>query len=138
MMPRAAIFAILTLAPGGLRGDDLPPGVLLLSKIKRHIREEVGRLPDYTCLQTTARSRKQQGGKRPAEPSDTVMLEVLYTGEKELYGSPGTRRFANEDPSSFTGGGMSGNGMFALHLRPLFVNDNGMSQYRGEEELAGR
>ncbi len=138
MLRPAAILALLLSASAGLAADDLPPGILLLSRIKRHVREQLERLPDYTCLETAVRYRRKAGEKPRAEPSDVVILEVLYAGDKELYGSPGARDFLHDNPTAFTAGGMSGNGVFALHLRTLFVHDNAMFQYRGEEGVAGR
>jgi hypothetical protein len=63
---------------------------------------------------------------------------VLDTGGKELYASPGAVDSWHDDPGSFTAGGMSGNGLFAVHLTNLFVNDTAMAQFRGEEDLGGR
>jgi hypothetical protein len=138
MLPRAVFLAMLALAPAWAQGDGLPPGILLLSRIKRHIREQVGRLPDYTCLQTTARFRWTAGDERTFRPDDVLMLEVLNAGDKELYASPGAREFHEENPSAFTAGGLTATGAFGLHLRTVFVNDNAMFTWRGEEEVAGR
>jgi hypothetical protein len=137
MIRGAAILALLAFAPAALAADDLPPGVLLLSRIKRHVREQVERLPDYTCLQTNTRYRRDPGQRAPAYPTDVVVLEVLNAGSKELYASPGARDFSDEHPSSFAAGGLSGTGIFGLFLRTLFVQDNAMMQYRGEEDFAG-
>jgi hypothetical protein len=133
MISAGALLVALALAPAWQEDSGLPPGVLLLSRIKRHVREQVERLPDYTCLETAVRYRN-----RGARPIDVVMLEVLNAGTKELYGSPGARDFSSENPSAFTAGGMTGTGTFGLHLRTLFVNDNAMFTYRGEEEVGGR
>jgi hypothetical protein len=118
--------------------EDDWPSVLLLQKIKLHMREELQRQPDYTCLQTTQRYRREPGEKGDLAATDSILLEVLTAGGKELYGSPGARDFPAETPSTFTGGGMSGNGLFALHARALFVYDVAMFKHRGEEELLGR
>ena len=67
-----------------------------------------------------------------------VVLEVLNTGSKELYASPGAVDFRDDQPAAFTAGGLSGTGMFGLFLSTLFVDDNAMFQYRGEEEITGR
>src|SRR5581483_5401484 len=135
MTLRAGLLALLLLGPAAAQ-DGLPPGVLLLSRIKRHVREDLGRLPDYTCLQTAQRYHGA-ADKPAAQSRDVVRLEVLYAGDKEMYGAPGARTFQNDDPAAFTGGGLSGTGLFALHLRTIFVNDNAMSQYRGEESIGG-
>ncbi len=138
MVGLAASLAFLILAQGASVADDLPPEVLLLSRVKRHIREQVQRLPDYTCLQTTTRFRRVAGARPPANPTDIVVLEVLTTGAKELYASPGARNFRDDHPASFTAGGLSGTGIFALFLDTLFVNDTATFEYRGPAALAGR
>jgi hypothetical protein len=136
MISRALLLGLSALTFAA--ADDLAPEILLLSRIKRHVKAEVGRLPDYTCLQTTARYRRTAGAKPSNAPVDTLVLEVLNAGPKELYASPGSRGFHEEEPGAFVGGGMSGTGMFGLFLRTLFVNDTGMFQYRGEEDFRGR
>src|SRR5438045_2508607 len=133
MTRRAAIFACLTFLPAAFAADDLPPGVLLLSRVKRHIREQVERLPDYTCLQTAARFRREAGARPPANATDVVVLEVLNTGSKEMYAFPGATDFRDDHPGAFTAGGLSGTGMFGLFLSTLFVHDNAMFQYRGDD-----
>jgi hypothetical protein len=67
-----------------------------------------------------------------------MRLEILDTGDKELYAPPGARNFQKDHPGEFTDTGLSGTGVFSLALRNLMVNDNGLFQYRGEEQLAGR
>lgn len=118
--------------------DDAWDKVLLLQKVKRHIAEGVLRLPDYTCLQTAARYRKRAGEKEQERRVDTLVLEVLNAGEKELYASPGDKSFHAENPAEFTGHGMTGTGSFGLFLRTLFVNDNAMFTHRGEDQFRGR
>jgi len=67
--------------------QDLPPGVLLLSRIKRHIKEELQHLPNVTCLETVQREFQPARGK--ARHLDTIRLEILSDGKQELYASPG-------------------------------------------------
>ena len=118
--------------------QDLPPGVLLVSRIKARVKEQIAHMPQYTCLETLQRSRKRSGPKGETKSQDTVRLEVLFTGHKEFFDSPGGRDFKEENPRVFVGSGLIGNGMFAGDLQTLFVNDQGLFTYRGEEPLAGR
>ena len=48
ILSRLAISFVLPLV--AWPQDLLPPGVLLLSKVKRHVKEELARLPDIICL----------------------------------------------------------------------------------------
>src|ERR1700680_4369505 len=78
--------------------QDLPPEVLLLSRVRRHIKEELQRLPNISCLETVQREHKPARGK--VEPLDTVRLEVLTNGHKELFASPGDRNLWVQHPIS--------------------------------------
>jgi hypothetical protein len=137
MKLRGFLFCAL-LAPFTAAPQDLPPGVLLVSRVKARVREQMAHMPQYTCLETFERSRQRAGPQGELKSQDTVRLEVLFTGKKEFFDSPGGRDFKEENPRVFVGSGLIGNGMFAGHLQTLFVNDQGLFTYRGEEPLAGR
>ena len=64
-------------------------GRCLLQKVKHQIAEAVKQLPDYTCLQTSARYRRKAGVTEQEQRIDTLVLEVLNAGDKELYAPPG-------------------------------------------------
>src|SRR6516165_9894675 len=89
------IFAVLTPA------QDLAPDVLLLSRVRRHVREELQRLPNINCLETVQREHKTSRGRM--QPLDTVRLEVRTDGSKELFASPGDRHFSERPPISYVG-----------------------------------
>ena len=129
--------AFLAAAAVAALAQELPPGVLLLSRIKRHVREEMAQLPDYTCLQTAARYARRRGS-RALQPLDTMRLEVLESGHKELFAPPGAHDFDRDRVSGMAPIGLSGDGIFALYLESLFVADKGIFEYRGEEPFAGR
>jgi len=71
-------------------------------------------------------------------PLDTVRLEVLTNGDKELFASPGDRKFSERHPSSYAGSGMLGNGFFGLYLKEILVTGNVSNEYKVEEEIGGR
>ena len=115
----------------------LAPEVVLLAHVKTRLREALAHLPNYTCLETMERSSKPPG-KGPLKRLDTVRLEVLYSGGAELYASPGDRGFRESDPTSFTSSGLMSTGVFAMHLKAVFLGGNAVFTWRGEEELEGR
>jgi hypothetical protein len=132
---------ILTLAAGLIFAavatpQDLPPGVLLLSRVKRNVQAELQRLSNVSCLETV--HRQYQPAKGKMAPLDTVRLEVLINGGKELYASPGDRRFSENHPGSFVGSGAIGDGLFGLYLRTVLVTGSVSNQYMGEEQIGGR
>jgi hypothetical protein len=119
-----------------ISAQDLPPGVLLLSRVENHIKEEFQRLASITCLETAQREAGKSKDK--LHPLDTVRLEVLTNGDQELFASPGDRRFSAQPPIAYAGSGMLGNGLFGPYLKNILLNGNATTKYKGEEDLAGR
>jgi hypothetical protein len=120
--------------------QDLAPNVLFLARIKSHMREELSHIPNYTCLETISRFRKDPGSHPQSHGQltalDRVRLEIVYTNHREWYGSPGDQNLSVENPVAFIGSGMIGNGAFASALNNIL---GGASfTYRGEEALGGR
>jgi hypothetical protein len=121
-----------------VRAQELAPEVRLLSKIKEHLRDELSRLPNYTCLQTISRYRKPDARHDALAPLDQVRLEVVYNERKEWYGSPGDRSFTLENPVGFIGGGMIGTGAFGLQLHNIFISRAAVIAFHGAEQIEGR
>jgi hypothetical protein len=119
------IFASVVLS------QDLPPGVLLLLRVKNHTKEELRLLSNISCLETVQREYLPPRGKM--QPLDTVRLEVLINGEKELFASPGDRNFSERQPISF-----AGSGIFGLYLKDILVTGSVSNEYKGEEKIRGR
>lgn len=124
------------LSSSGLAGGGLPAGVLLLARVEGHIRDEFQRLATVSCLETA--QREVQRGKRKMSPLDTVRLEVLTDGDRELFASPGDRKFSEQQPVTYVGSGMVGNGLFGPYLKNILLNGNATTRYKGEEDLDGR
>jgi hypothetical protein len=128
--------AAVALALCAAAQSDLPPGILVLARVKAHMRTELARLPNCSCLETVRREFKPAGGKM--RPLDVVRLEVLYSAGKEMYAPPGDRKFTAEHPSAYAGSGMIGDGYFALYLSSIVGDGRASYEYKGEEELDGR
>src|SRR5436190_2844827 len=121
---------------GSVIGQDLPPEVLLLSRVQRQIREELQHFPNITCLETTQREYQLAKGKM--RPLDTVRLEVLASGNGELFASPGDRKFSEQHPISYVGSGTLGDGFFGQYLKVILLGRNVIYAYKGEAEIGGR
>ena len=132
------LVGALVLLVCGADAQNLAPEVLLLARIKSHMREELSQLPNYTCLETITRFHKATAIHSKMKPLDTVRLEILYSNHREWYGSPGGRSFSQNHPRGFVGSGMIGDGIFALTLANLFLTNGATFTYRGEEALRGR
>lgn len=135
---KAAAAVLLTACAAA--PQDLAPEVLLLSRIERHLRAEIAQVPNYTCLETISRFRREtRPGARAAremEQLDTVQLEIVYAGGKEWYGSPGASDLSVENPVAFIGTGMIGTGSFGMTMNNII--EAGIFTYRGDEPVGGR
>jgi hypothetical protein len=130
----AALLTLFTCAAA----QSLPPHVILLSRVKAHMRDQVARLPNCTCLETVTRFHKEPGTASKLKPLDNVQLEVVYTNGREWYGSPGARNLSEGNPAAFIGTGMIANGIFGMTLHNLFASDVATFTFRGEEVMNGR
>ena len=135
-MNPAALVMVGVILAGPAITQDLPPGVRLLSRGKAHMRDELQRLATISCVETVEREYQPPNGKM--QPLDTIRLEVLTNGEKELFASPGDRKFSENHPMSYAGSGTLGNALFGPYLKDIFANDVVASQYKGEEQAGGR
>ena len=95
---------------------------VLVSRIREHMREYIGHLPDYTCRITLERFKRSKP-RAPFDLNDRLRLEVGYTGGQELYSWPGDDRFEAGIEDLLPGHGMVSNGSYALHVRNLFLRD---------------
>jgi hypothetical protein len=119
------------------QSQELAPEVRLIARIKAHVLAQVASVLDYTCLETMQRYRKPPGRQTVMKPLDTVRLDVLYTGSRELYSSPGARHFAEEHPEAFFGSGLIGDGIFATFVNSVFADRQAVYTYRGRDDLRG-
>jgi len=134
-MPRLWAWALIIPLIAG--AQELPPEVLLLSRIKRHMEQVLTRQPNYTCMETIERSRRSGKSKR-FQLMDALHLEVAVVEGKELFSWPGEREFKDRDLRELAPTGAIGNGSFALHARSVFMSGSPLITYRGEELLDGR
>jgi hypothetical protein len=102
---RPVILAV-ALAPLAGFPQDLSPEVLMLARVKSHAREELARIPNYTCVEVLQRFHKTSGPKSTMKPLDTMQLEVAQIGGREMYSWLGDRNFKEDDPAAFIGSGM--------------------------------
>jgi hypothetical protein len=108
-----------------------------LARFRDKVRQDMTGIPNYTCLETIERTRREPHG-HAFKPVDTVRLEVSSVGGKELFAWPGARGFDDRDVTSLVTGGAIGTGMFTMFTHNLFVIGKGIWQYGDAEELAGR
>lgn len=135
-MRRATLTLAVLIFTLAVIAQDLPPGVLLLSRVKNHFNEELQRLGTITCLETV--QREHQAAKGKMRPLDAVRLEVLTNGDKEFFAPPGGRKFSENHPISYAGSGALGDGLFGPYLKDILLSGSVASQYKGEQEVGGK
>ncbi|MGA3202509.1 MAG: hypothetical protein ABSF12_08440 [Bryobacteraceae bacterium] len=113
---------------------DVRPEVLGLSAVKRKVVESLGHLPDYTCLETIARSELEGASLKSI---DALRLEVTQIGEKEFFSPQGGGGF-RDAVTQFVHNGMISTGQFTLMERGVFLNQATEINYAGEETRKGR
>jgi hypothetical protein len=114
-------------------GDSVP----LLERIASIVRENIDRLPNYTCTMTVDRSeRVLKTGK--AQMADRVRLEVAMVGDQELYAWPGSRSFTNRPIQDIAPAGTFSTGEFGVFLSAIFLSGTAQFVYDGIEDLNGR
>ena len=127
----ALVFALWVAGASFGPAQDLPPGTLVLARTKARVRQSLEHLPDCTCVENIQRFQKRPGRNEAMEPLDTLRLQILFSGDKELYLAPGTSQWESH-PGTFIGRGMIGDGVFALHLKTVFTGGQADFVYRGE------
>lgn len=87
----------------------LPRDVILLGKIKQKMKQNLSRIPNYTCLETIQRGRRAPerfvisvpGKQVPFRRTDVVRLEVAEVGNQELFAHVGEHNFEKSDILEF-------------------------------------
>jgi len=132
----ASLVFCLTTLPGLAAGAqkpsaELPKDLLDLVQIKQKMKQNLTHLPDFTCLETLQRSRKA-GNTASFVLMDSLRLDVLYTGNHELFSWPGSRKFDDMDPR-ISGRGLISNGEFASHAQTVFAGNQAQIHFAGAE-----
>lgn len=109
----------------------------LIKRIQARMRENLERLPDYTCLQTVERWMRPSR-KKEFEKVDTLRLEVGVDGDREIYAWRDAAQFEDKELREMVSRGTIGSGDFALHARNVFLGGSAAYSYQGLEEFEGR
>lgn len=109
----------------------------LIKRIQARTRENLERLPDYTCLQTVERWMRPSP-KKEFEKVDTLRLEVGVAGDREIYAWRDAAQFEEKELREMIGRGTIGSGDFALHARNVFLSSAATYFYKGEEKFESR
>ncbi len=124
---------------------DLPRELILLRNVKLKMRQNLSRIPNYTCLETMVRTMRPPdrmvvaapGTRVPFRRHDVVRLEVAEVNGDELFAFPGNHDFRKMTLREMGPGGLMGNGSFSLLANAVFASDKPVYHYVGEETVDG-
>ena len=110
------------------------------------MKQNLARVPNYTCLETISRGRhgperlviSVPGKQVPFRRIDVLRLEVAEVGGSEYFAHAGEHNFEKKDIAEFANGGLIGNGMFSLFAHDVFLTDAPTFQFIGEVQMDGR
>lgn len=137
MRTLAAVLALPLLCGHVLLAQANPAITDLLYRIRIGMRDNLDRLPNYTCRLTIERSTQAPGAHR-FNHVDTAHLEVGYVDGKELYAWPGQKFEGNQLDRMLPAGGAVGTGDFALHARAIFLSGAPTFVYKGRTDENGK
>jgi hypothetical protein len=109
----------------------------LLPRFRVNLKENLRHLPDYTCIETVARSRRSVK-ETHSQPLDTIRLRVGLIGGKERYTWPDAPSFDDRDLRDLVGRGIIGTGNFADHVRHVFLSPAAVFKPLGSVDFRGR
>jgi tetratricopeptide (TPR) repeat protein len=136
--------AVETVTPPNERGSGTVPSksaerAVELDAQARLMQERNARLlaetPAHMCLETITRGVVDLRGKLRAEP--TMRVDIAVSGDKEIYGYTGGKRFSDEGLASMLGNTFSTTGIFSSLARGLIAWNQVDVQAVGEEVLNG-
>jgi hypothetical protein len=132
--------------PAPLCTAELPRELLLLRNIKLRMKQNLTRVPNYTCLETMVRSQRAPssmviavpGKAVPYRRADVVRFEVAEVDSDELFALPGNHDFKKMNLRELSPTGLMGNGAFSLLAHQVFTTDSAQYHFGGEEKLGGQ
>ncbi len=117
--------------------SQVSPEILLLSRIREHIKNDLAAAGNSTCVETVARSSRKTAGVQ-MQPIDTLRFEVARIGGRELFSFPGERRFTQRPLIDLVGMGMTAEGLFGSFAHDLFSNNIPTILPAGDSTSTGR
>jgi hypothetical protein len=149
----ASVWAVLAATILGADADS----AALLAKVRGKVKENVARLPNFTCVQQIERSRFQEVPPRwrscgdlaeaslhPGRPARELVsknwlrLDVTVASKSEIFTWAGGEHFETGDIDALVGDGLSGSGDFGSFSGNIFFESGVEFVYRGERVEGGR
>src|SRR4051812_37237128 len=130
------------------------PAQNLFNRLREKVREDVARVPRYTCIESVTRKQyRPQYERRPAScPAliaargrlaspgllvwhDRLRLDVAVGENSEMFSWAGARRFETGDLETLALSGSTGSGDFGAFLASVFGADAEGFRFIGEQDM---
>ena len=125
----AGLIALLLY--GAAAGED-PEA--LFQRIKSRMSEHLAHLPNYTCHETIERYMRSGNTLRHL---DEVRLDVIFTGQREVFSRAEGERFQEEPIQKLVSSGTISNGAMGSHIDLLLSQREGEFKYLGTGKKDG-
>jgi hypothetical protein len=133
---RLAAIVMLTISAAAF-AQDVPQWVLSLAKLKRQMRAELQRQPNFLCTQTVDRYQRAPNAGS-FQFLDAMRLQVAVVDGQEMMANGLEGKLDVADAGRFAKSGAFGTGAFSSTARNLFMHDTGRTTAWGEETVNGR
>lgn len=107
---------------------------MLLRRIKARMSEHLAHLPNYTCHETIERYMRTGTSLRHL---DEVRLDVIFTGQRELFSHGQSGQFQEEPIQKVVSWGTISNGAMGSHIDLLLSQDEAEFKYSGTGKKEG-
>ena len=95
----------------------------------------LSKIPDYTCLETITRTHVDANGR--ARDAGLFRVEIGITGDREMYGYAGGKRFSGESLAALLGNSFSTTGVFGMLAQALIAGNGVTVTFGGREAVDG-
>ncbi|HMA00229.1 MAG TPA: hypothetical protein VKP66_19980, partial [Steroidobacteraceae bacterium] len=136
-MRPAFLFLVLSIPAWAWQERQSNPQLALIRQVRQRMAENLTALPNYTCLETTDRSVRNQV-KQKLLFRDKIHLEVAFIEASEMFCWPGSAHFESDLLQQLPQAGASGIGGFGGWTRALFGPSAPNFTYAGECQFEGR
>jgi hypothetical protein len=122
-MYRRSVVAVILVAGATALCAQPPPAAPadLLPRFRMWLKHALGRLPDYTCIETIARARRTPPSTH-FQPLDTIRVQVGLIGGRESYAWPDAAPFYDRELRELVGRRIISAGDFAGHVHHVFLS----------------
>jgi len=107
---------------------------VLFQRVKSHMSEHLANLPNYTCHETIDRFARSGDS---FQHLDQVRLEVIFTGQQELFSRTKDGRFQEQPVHQLVSWGTISNGALGSHIDRLVTQGEAEFKYSGTGKKDG-